>query len=247
MLLTFDRGTLLLRDVPAGVDATGICGLRWDARVSAWRAPAHRYAELSGRLARGKIAASDQVRAVTAPAGAWSPIDLRPYQDEALLAWEMAGRRGTIVLPTGSGKTRVALAAMARSGLATMCLVPTRVLLEQWLDALGRVYRDRVGCFGDGVHELAPISVATHESAYRYMHRIGNRFELLVIDEAHHFGNGIRDEALEMAIAPARLGLTATPVREGPAVDRLQALIGPLVCERSISDLAGTFWPPSMP
>jgi len=113
--------------------------------------------------------------------------------------------------------------------------------LEQWLDALGRVYRDRVGCFGDGVHELAPITVATHESAYRYMHRIGNRFDLLVVDEVHHFGNGIRDEALEMAIAPARLGLTATPVREGPAVDRLQSLIGPVVYEQSISDLAGTF------
>ena len=55
------------------------------------------------------------------------------------------------------------------------------------------------------------VTVATFESAYRHMDRLGNRFDLLVVDEAHHFGCGLRDEALEMSIADARLGLTATP------------------------------------
>ena len=43
------------------------------------------------------------------------------------------------------------------------------------------------------------------------MDRIGSRFGLLIVDEVHHFGCGFRDEALEMALADARLGLTATP------------------------------------
>ncbi len=241
MRLVFDRGTLLLLDAPVGANATGIAGLLWDSRVGAWRAPAWRHPELVNVLARAVTPSTDEVRDVTAPREGWRSIELRPYQEAALCAWELAGRRGVVVLPTGSGKTRLALAAMARTGLATLCLVPTRVLLEQWLREIGTMYDHPVGCLGDGVHDIAPITVATYESAYRHMNRIGNRFELLVVDEAHHFGAGIRDEALEMSIAPARIGLTATPVRDGPAVARLHDLIGPTVYELAIGDLAGTY------
>jgi superfamily II DNA or RNA helicase len=70
--------------------------------------------------------------------------------------------------------------------------------------------------------------VATFEAAYRNIERIGNRFDLLIVDEVHHFGTGLRDETLEMAIADARLGLSATPPRTKTAVTRLAELIGPL-------------------
>jgi len=43
------------------------------------------------------------------------------------------------------------------------------------------------------------------------MERLGNRFDLLVVDEAHHCGRQGHDEALELSAAPARIGLTATP------------------------------------
>jgi superfamily II DNA or RNA helicase len=72
------------------------------------------------------------------------------------------------------------------------------------------------------------------------MDRLGNQFDLLVVDEVHHFGNGMRDEALEMSTAAARLGLTATPPMAN-ASSRLNDLIGPPVFELAISDLAGTF------
>jgi superfamily II DNA or RNA helicase len=76
------------------------------------------------------------------------------------------------------------------------------------------------------------------------MAEIGNRFALLVIDEAHHFGSGMRDEALEMCTAAARLGLTATPPRAGPAAAHLADLVGPVVFELRVSDLTGTFLAP---
>lgn|GEM_PF-4123151 len=41
-----------------------------------------------------------------------------------------------MVLPTGSGKTRLAIAVMARANVPTLCLVPTRVLLDQWACAI---------------------------------------------------------------------------------------------------------------
>jgi superfamily II DNA or RNA helicase len=107
-----------------------------------------------------------------------------------------------VVLPTCSGKTRLAIAAIARARVPALCLVPTRVLLEQWRTTLGDVYAGEVGCFGDGVRKLSPLTVATYESAWRHMNHIGNQFSLIVVDEVHHFGAGTRDEALEMSCAP---------------------------------------------
>jgi superfamily II DNA or RNA helicase len=181
----------------------------------------------------------DDVNPSTLPRPAsWSELPLRPYQRAALLSWELSGRRGTIVLPTGSGKTQVAIAALRETAARALCLVPTRALLEQWTSVLNTVYRGSVGCLGDGRRDLQAITVATFESAYRLMPRIGSQFELLVVDEAHHFGSGVRDEALEMSIAPQRLGLTATPPSE-PALSRLADLIGPAVYRLRIADLAG--------
>ncbi|MEI9938049.1 MAG: DEAD/DEAH box helicase [Pseudomonadota bacterium] len=137
-------------------------------------------------------------------------------------------------------QTQVAIAALGAAGVRALCLVPTRALLEQWTSALGAAYRGKVGCLGDGRRDLQAITVSTFESAYRLMPRIGAQFELLVVDEAHHFGLGVRDEALEMSIAPQRLGLTATPPSE-PALSRLADLLGPIVYQLGIADLAGTW------
>ncbi|HEY7699897.1 MAG TPA: DEAD/DEAH box helicase family protein, partial [Vicinamibacteria bacterium] len=243
--IEFDRGTLLVR----GLEGAAVSGLplRWDPRVQAHRARALDYAELQLRLKRLSLALDDQVPppgiAEARPAP-WKSFLLRPYQEAALHAWNAAGRRGVVVLPTGSGKTRLALSAMAASGLRTLCLVPTRALLEQWHGVVSEAYGGAVGCLGDGERRLAPVTIATFESAYRHMARIGNRFELLVVDEAHHFGCGLRDEALEMAVAPSRLGLTATPpeLRHGRA--RLSDLIGPTVFELHVGDLAGSYLAP---
>ena len=249
MRLWFDRGTLVLRDPPASLDVPQLPGLLWDPRVEGWRAPALCYAALAARLSELGVRWSDEVRnpdeapdGAASPHAAWiSPPELRPYQDEALCAWELSGRRGVIVLPTGSGKTRVALAAIARLAVPTLCLVPTRVLLAQWLEAIGGVYAGEVGVLGDGQRSVARLTVATFESAWRHGERLGDRFGLLVVDEAHHFGAGLRDEALEMMVAPARLGLTATPPRDPAIRARLDELVGPLVFERTIGDLAGTW------
>lgn len=234
--LAFDRGTVLIE-----LDRrTDLPGAVWDERVSAHRAPALRYREIQAALERaGYHVVGDVLAAGEAP-DPWAAVDLRPYQEAAIDAWELQGRRGIIVLPTGSGKTRVALAVMARTRMRTLCLVPTRVLLEQWTSEIAARWAGPVGCVGDGRHELTPVTVATFESAYRHMDQLGNRFDMLVVDEVHHFGAGIRDEALEMSAAHARLGMTATPA-SGDAARRLEELIGPCAFELAIGDLAGTF------
>jgi superfamily II DNA or RNA helicase len=176
---------------------------------------------------------------------AWLDVDLRPYQEAALSAWELGHRCGVVALPTGSGKTRLALAAMHRTRLSALCLVPTRVLLDQWVREISRVYRGAVGCYGDGVRQRAPLTVATFESAYRNMDQLGDRFDLLIVDEVHHFGSGLRDEALEMTVAEARLGLTATPPRDASAVARLAELMGPTFSNSPSPTWPGGFSPAS--
>ena len=241
MKLRFDRGTILLTDPSKDLKLAEAPGVLWDPRVSAHRAPASKYPALKRWLLERGARFEDITTPPRPMQEAWSDVDLRSYQEAALSAWELGHRRGVVALPTGSGKTRLALAAMHRTRLSALCLVPTRVLLDQWVREISRVYRGAVGCYGDGVRQRAPLTVATFESAFRHMDQLGDRCELLIVDEVHHFGSGLRDEALEMTVAEARLGLTATPPRDAGAAARLAELMGPTVFELAVADLAGGF------
>ena len=129
--LEYDRGTIVVGGLPAPmVERLGDLIL-WDQRVDVWRAPAHRYLALTRSLRAHSAAFNDHVRKLQHLDGQWNSVALRPYQEAALLAWRAASGRGLICLPTGAGKTRIALAAIQRSGKSTLCLVPTRVLMHQ--------------------------------------------------------------------------------------------------------------------
>jgi len=235
MRLTFDRGTLVLSGPFGVLDPSELPGVLWDGRISAWRAPAARYRVLRKALGRHVV---DRVTQPEAPLPT-EPPELRRYQAAALTSWQASGQRGIIALPTGSGKTRVAQAAISIVGARTLCLVPTRALLAQWVAALGDC-----GQLGDGVRDLRRLTVATVASARVHAERIGNRFDLLVVDEVHHFGGGGGDEVLEMYTAPLRLGLTATPPEDSERLVGLERLVGPIVYQASVTDLAGDWLAP---
>lgn len=232
--LSYDRGTLR---VDGDVSALPPDLVRFDPRTGFHRCPAFRYADLLARAHEQNVLIDDRIAhdlAVTRASVDSAP--LRPYQEQALSSFEAFGRRGIVVLPTGSGKTRVACAALARAACSAAILVPTRALLEQWVAVLRTVYRDPIGVIGDGEQRVEAITVMTFESAYRRLDLYGNRFGMLIVDEVHHFAGGIRSEALEMCVAPIRLGLTATMPQ---SAQRLRELIGPVVCELQIDDLTG--------
>ena len=243
MRLVFDQGTILLLEPESPTVLADLPGALWDPRVKAMRCPARFHQRLLAELRQRDVRFEDEVAGPADEVPALRPTALRPYQDAALAAWAMADRRGVTVLPTGAGKTRLAIAAITRLRVPALCLVPTRVLLDQWARAIQECTGFAPGRLGDGEHQIGPITVATSESGWRQMRQLGNRFQLLIVDEAHHFGAVMRDEALDMSIAPWRLGLTATPPT-GQTAARLTELVGPTVFELRVDDLIGEFLAP---
>jgi superfamily II DNA or RNA helicase len=239
MKLVFDRGTLVLYGNPD--NASRLPGVLWDPRVQAWRAPACYYAMLSQELSRRHPGFCDETHPQLSDAPSIPFPELRPYQAASVASWEFAGKRGIIALPAGAGKTRTAIAAISRTRLRTLCLVPTRALMAQWVKILRDTSPGPIGEYGDGRRVEQPITVATFASAQRNMYTLGNRFDLLVIDEVHHFGSGMGDEILEMCIAAARLGLSATPPEDEIRRSRLVALVGPEVYRASVEELVGRY------
>src|SRR5690606_26203362 len=114
------------------------------------------------------------------------PLVPRSHQVQALKAWVDSGRRGVVQLPTGAGKTFLAVLAIVHTGRPTLVVVPTIDLLHQWHDVLAEFLGVPVGALGGGSREIHDITVATYDSAVLYAETLGNRFGLLVVDECHH-------------------------------------------------------------
>ncbi|MBN2024444.1 MAG: DEAD/DEAH box helicase family protein [Pirellulales bacterium] len=239
--LTFSGGTLVLE----GADRSGLPGglvatdWTWDARVGAWRADAIVYAAVVERLRRSGCNVEDRVPQ-------WEPIrwpradllELRAEQREAVDAWRRTGR-GCVVMPTGTGKTEVALAIMASAAASTLVVAPVRDLMYQWHRRILQRLGYDAGIIGDSAFRVRPVSVTTYDSAYIHMERLGDRFGLVVFDECHHLPGPLRRDAARMSAAPMRLGLTATPQRsDGRQVD-LDWLVGPIVFDMPLAKARG--------
>ncbi len=233
--LSFDRGTLVVKGAARPEHAV------WDARSGVFRAPAYLYPRVRAWAVASGGEVRDQVASGFSPLPArLAAADLRPYQSDAVRSFLTLGKRGVVVMPTGSGKTRVALSLLRELNVATVILAPTRALVAQWRQVLAESYQGPIGVGSDGELTVAPITVMTFESAYRHLDRVGYHFGLLIVDEVHHFGGGVRVEALECLPAPFRLGLTATaPPAESEAAAQLHKVIGPVLYQLQIASLVG--------
>ncbi|VTS06972.1 DEAD/DEAH box helicase [Tuwongella immobilis] len=239
--LAFDGGTLLLTG-PHADELLALPGVRYDPRTSAHRAEAKFYRRIVEQLRAQKRAYTDQARQYQpTPWKLTSDRTPRDYQAEAIEEWWNHGGCGVVVLPTGSGKTFTAMVAIQRVGRPSLIVTPTIDLLHQWHEDLSRVFGVEIGAMGGGSHEIREITVTTYDSAFIHFDRIGNRFGLLVFDEAHHLPSDSYSQIALGCIAPFRLGITATPERSDAREEWFPELIGPIVYRRELQEFAGEY------
>ncbi|WFO75772.1 DEAD/DEAH box helicase [Desulfurococcaceae archaeon MEX13E-LK6-19] len=167
--------------------------------------------------------------------------ELRPYQQEALEKWSENNYRGVIALPTGSGKTIIAIAGLAKVQRRTLIVTYTKEQMFQWREMIIKftnIAPELVGLYYTEEKKLAPITITTYQSAFRNIEFMGRYFDLLIVDECHHLPAEKFKHIAMYSIAPFRMGLSATVVREDGKHTELFPLMGGIIYHKSAAELA---------
>ncbi len=229
----YDKGTILIKGDLA------IPSSSWDSRSGTYRAMALFYRDIIEYLKQSNVPYVDEALDLLPTPYLKCKVELKTFQRDALKAWLDAGKRGTIVLPTGSGKTLIAVAAISELKTPTIIVVPTLDLVEQWQRVLTTEFDTEIGVYGGGENVLQPITVSTYDSAYLRATELGNRFGLIIFDEVHHLPSAGFRHIAEMFVSPYRMGLTATYERDDGLHSDLPRLVGGKVYELSVQHLVG--------
>ncbi|MGF1583087.1 MAG: DEAD/DEAH box helicase family protein [Gemmataceae bacterium] len=235
--ITYEEGTLtvggpdedLIKQLP---------GCKHDPRTSQYRAEARHYRKILEYLHHNKLPFED--KAIGYEKTPWEMRIRRepfPHQQEGLETWWKTGGRGVVVLPTGTGKTYLALMAIEKVGRPALIVTPKLPLLHQWYHQLVMAFDVPVGALGGGNYDIQPLTVTTYDSAWIHLERLGQKFGFLVFDECHHLPGRSYQLAAVGSIAPFRMGLTATPERTDMGEEVYPDLIGPIVYRKEIKDL----------
>jgi superfamily II DNA or RNA helicase len=256
--LVFEDGALILKAAPQ--DEPDLPpDFVWHA--GHWVAPAYQYRNLKTWLKEKEGYLSDYVAQyetrldfnfarkdglnqakVAESRAVYDAPTVRDYQQEAIESWLALDGRGTIVLPTGAGKSLVATLAIDAVKAPALVVVPQLDLLHQWYENLSRIYgQENVGAYFGEKKDIRPITVTTYVSASSHLDELGNRFYLLICDEVHHLTGATWQHAAKLSIAPKRLALTATYPREFDQHLLLQELIGAPCYYKTPADLAGMY------
>ena len=214
--------------------------LNFDNRISCYRAKAYKYANIVTALHQNQSKYQDNAKKYGV-LNLQKPISINPHrhQKSALQAWVKNKCRGLVVLPTGSGKSFLAVMAMTHVQRSTLVIVPTIDLVQQWAGLLEGFFKCKVGMLGGGSKEVCDITVSTYDSAVLMMEFIGNKFGFVIFDECHHLPGPSNRFAATSCLAPYRLGLTATPERNDNGEKTLYDLIGNLCYREDIDELEG--------
>jgi len=138
--------------------------------------------------------------------------ELRPYQEEAVAAI-CARDFGVLEAGTGSGKTIIALAVIARRRQPTLILVHTKELLYQWAERIKTFLGIEAGLIGDGHFSMATVTVAIVNSAQKRLAELPEHFGQLCVDECHRVPASLFTEVVSAFACRYLLGLSATAFR----------------------------------
>jgi len=201
--------------------------------------PAYMYRRLVEHLEKSGEPFRDEAAQFLEAGELSTSFKLRDYQEAALTSWTLGGSRGVVVLPTGAGKTVLAVKAIEELKASTIILVPTIVLVEQWRSVLQQAFNTEIGALGGGNAEILPITVSTYDSASLRARKLGNLFQFIVFDEVHHLTAPSYRRIAQRYLTPYRLGLTATLPKEEAYLKVIAELVGKKNYQLGVDDLAG--------
>jgi len=200
-------------------------------------------------------------------------VHLEPWQEDVVATYlgtickkdEVNKAKGTIKLPTGTGKTIIALAIIERlqemdPNLRVAIVVPTIVLMEQWLDEvtkrsnipismvgrLGGSYQDS---FSNEKRILISVINSAREKLPGLVDESTAEHLLLIVDECHRAAGEVMAKIFKTGRVYS-LGLSATPEPDTPLDDAdyemvdglnydqtiLGKELGPIIYEMNIND-----------
>jgi hypothetical protein len=162
--LRFDKGTILVKGIK-------VPNSTWDERTQSFRALAMYYKDIRDYLILSRINFANYALDLIPCPELQTDITLRDYQQQALASWERNGRRGVIVLPTGSGKTIIGIKAIALLNTPVLVICPTLDLVYQWRAKLKEVFNTEIGMLGGGEVAVNRITWSTIQEPY-VMHEV---------------------------------------------------------------------------
>lgn len=144
---------------------------------------------------------------------------------------------GVFVAPPGTGKTVVAIAAIAERKTNTLILVHRKPLMEQWrlqISALLGIEKKDIGRIGGGKNKSTGVIDIAMVQSMDDQDGVDDRiagYGLVIVDECHHVSAFSFEKVLTQAKAKYVLGLTATPYRRDGHQSIIHFQCGP-VCHR---------------
>ena len=176
-------------------------------------------------------------------------ITLYDFQVRTVKEVVKAGR-GVVQLPTGAGKTEIAIATTKALSVPTLFLTHRVNLLYQTAKRYALrnpEIKDKIGVIGDGNYSPNFITLATVQTIWSALKRYPSEivpllknFHMLIIDEAHRSGaKQFFKPSMLCTNAYYRLGLTATPFMNGNKSDDmyLMGTTGPTASKVTFSEL----------
>ncbi len=214
----------------------------YDRTKKAFRLPPYKYREIVEVLKKKGLYIEDSLDLLSKrlPKKVNFKGTLRDYQEEALNAWRRAGWKGVIALPTGAGKTVIAVAAISELSVPTLIIVYTKEQVLQWARFL-KDFSDAntlIALYYSEEKRLGPITITTYQTAFRKIDLFYDKFAFLVIDEVHHLPADKFKRIATLMAAPYRLGLSATVEREDGKHEELFPLMGGIVYKTEPGELA---------
>ena len=147
---------------------------------------------------------------------------------------------GVLSLPTGFGKTSLALYVASVMKVKTLVVVHKQFLTDQWENRIetfvpfakiGRLQRDM-----EDVHDCDIVVGMLQSIAMReYDEDLLQDFGLVIFDEVHVVPAPVFSRALLRLCAPYMLGLSATPVRRDGLSKVINWFLGPIFYEHSLA------------